>query len=550
MATQLQIRRGTSTQVAAFTGAEGEIVVNTTNDSVHVNDGSTQGGFELARIDGSNWAITNAISTTNNISFGDNDKAIFGAGSDLQIYHDASDSIILDNGTGNLKIQANDLVLKNADGSKEYLKGTNGGSVRIRHNNTTVLETASTGINVTGSVGIGTSPSQPLHVDATGGTTAALFDNNGTNGDVVRVAKNGTDVLKIRAEGTADLALDANGGSFIFKEGGTERMRLTATGLGIGTSSLTNALGWSSITQVGGANPALSLKNSSNVQWDVANFGGTFVIYNGSNPRFKIDTSGNVLVGKTSADNTTQGIRLLGSAGFASFVRDGAEPIVVNRLTNDGDLIDFRKDGTTVGAIATTNSRLAIGSNDVGLFFDSTNERFTPIHQTNLADRDAAIDLGYASSRFKDLYLSGGVYLGGTGSANELSDYEEGAWTPSFQSFNGTFSTQSASYRKIGQTCFAWFHLDISSSHTGTNANLVVTGLPFSTQIYASVYGMTTTMHCNLWATANKADNGIMGPGSSIISFYRNEGQTGIYTPSLSDIGTGNFLCCLVFPTA
>ena len=58
MATQLQIRRGTSAQVAAFTGAEGEIVVNTTNDSVHVNDGSTAGGFELARVDGSNWAIT------------------------------------------------------------------------------------------------------------------------------------------------------------------------------------------------------------------------------------------------------------------------------------------------------------------------------------------------------------------------------------------------------------------------------------------------------------------------------------------------------------
>ena len=68
MATQLQIRRGTSTQVAAFTGAEGEIVVNTTNDSVHVNDGSTQGGFELARVDGANWNVTNNISTTGSVT--------------------------------------------------------------------------------------------------------------------------------------------------------------------------------------------------------------------------------------------------------------------------------------------------------------------------------------------------------------------------------------------------------------------------------------------------------------------------------------------------
>ena len=70
MATQLQIRRGTSSQVAAFTGAEGEIVVNTTNDSVHVNDGSTAGGFELARADLNNVSDTslNAALTGNTVS--------------------------------------------------------------------------------------------------------------------------------------------------------------------------------------------------------------------------------------------------------------------------------------------------------------------------------------------------------------------------------------------------------------------------------------------------------------------------------------------------
>ena len=68
MATQVQLRRGNSTQVAAFTGAVGEIVVNTTNDSVHVNDGATQGGFELARVDGSNWNVTSNISITGSLT--------------------------------------------------------------------------------------------------------------------------------------------------------------------------------------------------------------------------------------------------------------------------------------------------------------------------------------------------------------------------------------------------------------------------------------------------------------------------------------------------
>lgn len=51
MATQLQLRRGTAGQTATFTGAEGEVTVNTTNDSLVVHDGITAGGFEVARTD-------------------------------------------------------------------------------------------------------------------------------------------------------------------------------------------------------------------------------------------------------------------------------------------------------------------------------------------------------------------------------------------------------------------------------------------------------------------------------------------------------------------
>ena len=54
MATQLQIRRGTTAQMNAFTGAEGELAVNTSTDTVHVHDGATAGGFALAKADGSN----------------------------------------------------------------------------------------------------------------------------------------------------------------------------------------------------------------------------------------------------------------------------------------------------------------------------------------------------------------------------------------------------------------------------------------------------------------------------------------------------------------
>src|ERR1700757_5034591 len=49
-AVQVQYRRGTASQVAAFTGAQGELVVDTTNNRVVVQDGATAGGFPAAKL--------------------------------------------------------------------------------------------------------------------------------------------------------------------------------------------------------------------------------------------------------------------------------------------------------------------------------------------------------------------------------------------------------------------------------------------------------------------------------------------------------------------
>lgn len=57
MPTTLKLRRGTDAQHSSFTGAEGEVTVNTTNDSLHVHDGSTAGGHELAKADLTNATV-------------------------------------------------------------------------------------------------------------------------------------------------------------------------------------------------------------------------------------------------------------------------------------------------------------------------------------------------------------------------------------------------------------------------------------------------------------------------------------------------------------
>ena len=61
MTKQVQRRRGTGTQHTSFTGAEGEITVNTTNLSAHVHDGVTTGGIEVARADMNNVASADLL---------------------------------------------------------------------------------------------------------------------------------------------------------------------------------------------------------------------------------------------------------------------------------------------------------------------------------------------------------------------------------------------------------------------------------------------------------------------------------------------------------
>ena len=90
-------------------------------------------------------------STSADITFGDNDKAIFGAGSDLQIYHDGSHSRITDAGTGNLRLRGSNVGIESNAGH-DIFTGVEGGAVTIYHNNATKLTTTSTGVDITGTL--------------------------------------------------------------------------------------------------------------------------------------------------------------------------------------------------------------------------------------------------------------------------------------------------------------------------------------------------------------------------------------------------------------
>jgi hypothetical protein len=134
----------------------GDTAASLTITSADINggtiDGATIGGSSAAAITGTTITGTSFVSS-GDMTFGDNDKAIFGAGSDLQIYHDGSNSFIDDAGTGDLYVRAdNDLYLDSTDGTARYAQFTKGGAATLRYNNSTKLSTTSTGIDVTGTV--------------------------------------------------------------------------------------------------------------------------------------------------------------------------------------------------------------------------------------------------------------------------------------------------------------------------------------------------------------------------------------------------------------
>ena len=92
---------------------------------------------------------------TGTTAHGDSVKATYGAGADLEIYHDGSHSWVKDNGTGNLIIDTTNgtEVNINSGGNAEFMgRFIKDGAVKLYHNGSDKFATTSTGINITGTV--------------------------------------------------------------------------------------------------------------------------------------------------------------------------------------------------------------------------------------------------------------------------------------------------------------------------------------------------------------------------------------------------------------
>ena len=230
-------------------------------------------------------------------------------------------------------------------------------------------------------------------------------------------------------------------------DSGVSSLNSAASGLFIesaNSTGMTIASGTSNVGRVVFADSGANLIGY--VQYDHGNNSMSFQA-NGAE-KMRIDSSGNLLVGMTSNGVTNLGIGLVPN-GISHFYTGGNRALELGRGTNDGEILRFNRSGTTVGSISVRSSDLCIfssASGHSGLRFGGNS-----IFATNNSgvENDNTVDLGSPNLKFKDIYLGGGAFIGGTGTANKLDDYEEGTFTPTMSASVSGSVVYNISSRKL-----------------------------------------------------------------------------------------------------
>jgi hypothetical protein len=216
---------------------------------------------------------------------------------------------------------------------------------------------------------------------------------------------------------------------------------VSGSNVGIGTSSPSEKLTVAVPSNSGGAlfyggtqsdrGLSLSVSNAGgfdNSFWylnQTANNSGSTLAFGTRNAEaMRIDSSGNLLVGKTSPTISSTGVELRPN-GQLFATQSANYPLLLNRTTSDGSIAEFRKDGTTVGSIDARS-----GSNNIAINSASNSGRLScggsEKYGWNLTNfwsvSDNTNDLGINTNRWDDIYATNGTIQ--TSDRNEKQDIE------------------------------------------------------------------------------------------------------------------------------
>jgi hypothetical protein len=682
LADELKIMNAAGTENKAFFVSDGGAYLYH-NNSAKLETTST--GIDVTGV-----ITTDGLTTSADINFGDSDKAVFGTSNDLQIYHNGLASFITDVGTGDLFVRAsNSLKLQSADG-ENYLVANANGAVTLYYNNSAKLATTSAGINVTGTVtSDGLSVASDTNVISTLGrakigafvndyayfshidhatTSSYALNQNSAGATSINAASGSSIGLKINNSNALTVASNSNvgigttspssnlhiktsvdnslsqglviersantdkgyinyqGGAFQFRstvgdpiafgDTSNEYVRIANGNVGIGTTSPSEDFhisGDTSVALIEGTNTSTSglvagvkvkaqfyrragfsiLDESDNEDFfigrpygaalpvlvintdgsermridssgrvgigrtptsnllEVADTikltnltaGEGFIGYNtngvklgitatdsvgagmkfevGASERARIDSSGNLMVGKTTAGVSTTGVELR-NYGQIIATRSGNYPLLLNRTSSDGDIIQLRKDGTTVGSIGALGGDLTIGTGDTGLRFNDGIDTIIPTDISTNAISNNVVILGHPDYRFKDLYLGGSanvnkVSVDGSGANGINLEADSSATTNSNRLF---FSTSAGSNSIMGVSGALTFRTGATAgSASGTERMRLDSSGNF-------LVGKTST---------SVSTDGVEARANGLFAASRNGNTVGIFNRNTSD---------------
>ena len=213
---------GTTPSLQAVTDI-GSSTTNSITANAFVGDGSGLTNLPAGSTNTLEQVTTAGNTTTNDIAFADNTKATFGAGNDLQIYHDVSASYVSDQGTGPLKLLTNSLQVRNSADSENLIVAHQDGAVTLYHDNVAKIATTAAGIDVDGTatmdgltINRSGVQSRGIEWNRTGTIDAAItldetewlhYDNYFNNGHRFRTGAAGAEVDHMTIEPTGDVGI-------------------------------------------------------------------------------------------------------------------------------------------------------------------------------------------------------------------------------------------------------------------------------------------------------------------------------------------------------
>jgi hypothetical protein len=357
--TTIKLKNGSGAPTAGDL-AQGEPALDLTNKRLYTED-SLGAVIEVGTNPGTD------------VTFADNRKAVFGAGSDLQIYHDGSNSFVEDTGTGALFAKTNGTGVFLYSGSEALATFNTNGASNLYYDNALKLSTTSTGIDVTGTV-----TADGLTVNSGVENLVATFQSTDTEAQIALVDTTGTSTIRARNDfrfhvnnaATPALKIDSNNDISFYEDTGTTAKLFwdaSAESLGIGTSSPSSSLTTEAdsgvlVTDASGLRQIeiVPPQTSNSFVGEMGTRSSHPLVFNTVNTeRMRIDSSGNVGIGTSSP---------IVASGYANLTLNG----------NSGGQLHFTDNDVKKATIASSVDDLYVQSGAQTIFrnggFASGNE--------------------------------------------------------------------------------------------------------------------------------------------------------------------------------